>query len=119
MFKLFAFLILLIPSGIGSVPAIKPAVEAPTLTCPGISNLQKTGQTSASISYAWSNAYFGAQYKVWYVRQEDGYTSGYFYSYSPAYTFSGLSAGHYTFYFQALCEGEVSNYVGIEDTIAA
>lgn len=89
------------------------------LSCPAVSNLQKTGQTSDSFTFSWSVASPGVQYKVWYVRAEDGAFSGYFYTNNPAYCFSGLSAGHYTFYFQVLCGSESSEYIGIEDCIPA
>jgi hypothetical protein len=113
MLKLLAFLILLAPAN----PVSKPIVEPVVCTCPNISDLQKTAETSNSITYSWNNAYSGAQYRVWYSRQEDSYTSGFFYTYNTAYTFTGLSAGHYTFYFQAICGGETSGYIGTEDLI--
>jgi hypothetical protein len=113
MFKMFAFLFLFLPSVFGANPVTEPQ----PCTCPEISNLQKTGETSNSLSYAWSSGYMGAQYKVWYHRAEDGYTSGFFYTYNLSYNFTGLSAGHYTFYFQSLCGNETSSYIGIEDTV--
>ena len=113
MFKLLVFLILFLPSVLGADPIVEPSV----CSCPSVPNLQKTGQTSNSFTYGWGNAYTGAQYKVWYVRQEDGYNSGFFYTSSLSYSFTGLSAGHYTFYFQTQCDQESSSIIGIEDTI--
>ncbi len=114
MFKLLAFSFFLIPSIFGFTPLTNSSI----CTCPGISNLQKTGQSSSSFTYTWSNSN-ATQYKVWYTRQEDGYTSGFFYTTNPSFNFTGLSNGHYTFYFQTVCGGESSGYIGIEDTIGA
>ena len=113
MFKLLAFLMLFMPSVFGAAPSTAPM----DCTCPSVPNLQKTGQTSTSFTYGWTTAYTGAQYKVWYIRQEDGYNSGFFYTSSLSYSFTGLSAGHYTFYFQTQCDQEASSVIGIEDTI--
>ena len=113
MFKLLAFLILFLSSVSGFASSSEPV----PCSCLNVTELQKTGQSSSSISYSWSNAYSGAQFRVWYARQEDSYTSGFFYTNNLSFDFTGLSAGHYTFYFQVLCGGETSGYIGIEDTI--
>jgi len=113
MFKLFAFLILFLSSVSGFAASSEPT----PYSCPNVTTLQKTGQTSNSISYSWDNAYTGAQFRVWYTRQEDSYTSGFFYTNYLSFDFTGLSAGNYTFYFQVLCGGETSGIIGIEDTI--
>lgn len=113
MFKIIVFLILFLPSVIGAAPSTEPGI----CFCPNITNLQKSGQTDNSFTFDWTSAYSGAQYKVWYVRQEDGYTSGYSYTSNNSFNFTGLSAGHYTFYIQTLCEQENSSAVGIEDLI--
>jgi hypothetical protein len=110
MFQLFVFLTLFQWSALSLDPAALPA----PCDCPGVTNLQKTWQTATSVTYGWDPASGGVQYKVWYTRQEGGYSSGYFYTGSPSYQFTGLSAGHYTFYFQTLCEGETSGYIGAE-----
>lgn len=115
MFKMFVFLSLFNLSAFD----FGPATETASSECPGVTNLQKTGQTSNSIAYSWSSAYNGAQYAVWYVRREDGYSSGLFYTSSTSYNFAGLSPGHYTFYFQTQCGEEMSGFIGIEDTISA
>lgn len=98
----------------------QPATESPAATCPGITTVEKIYQTGNSRVYEWNKVFEGAQYRVWYVRQEDGYNSGYLYTYNNAYVFSSLNAGHYTFYFQTVCGGgETSSYIGIEDVIGA
>ena len=113
MFKILAFLILFLPTVIGSVPSN----ESGSCYCPSITNLQKTGQTNNSFTFGWTSAYSGAIYKVWYVRQEDGYTSGCSYTSNNSFIFTGLSAGHYTFYIQTQCEQETSSAIGIEDLV--
>ncbi|MFN0214595.1 MAG: hypothetical protein ACKVT2_10105 [Saprospiraceae bacterium] len=111
MLHLLAFLLFLFPSN----HIIEPTNETALLTCPEVSGLQKTGETTNSISYTWNDD--GAEYKLWYTRAEDNYTSSFFYAYSTNYSFTGLSAGSYTFYFQALCGAETSGYIGVEDII--
>ncbi|MBC7777114.1 MAG: hypothetical protein H7246_16900 [Phycisphaerae bacterium] len=115
MFKLLAFLILFQTSIFAAAPSVEPSF----CSCPSVPNLQKTGQTTNSFTYGWTTAYSGAQYRVWYIRQEDGYNSGFIYTNSLSYSFTGLSAGHYTFYFQTMCEQEASSVIGIEDTVVA
>lgn len=96
-------------------PSTGPGAE---VSCPGISSLQEASQGSNSIAYSWSPGAYNPQYRVWYIRQEDSSFSGYFYTYNNAYEFSGLSAGHYTFYFQVVCGSEISSWIGIEDVIS-
>jgi|CXWL01.1.fsa_nt_gi hypothetical protein len=111
MTKMIVFMMLFLPSMFG----FSPASETATCDCSDITNLQETGQTSSSISYAWGGSLNATRYKLWYYRSEDQYTSGYFYTNSTAYTFTSLAAGHYTFYFVAECESEESNAIGVED----
>ncbi len=113
MFKILAFLILFLPTFMGAAPSTEPS----SCYCPGITNLHKVAQTDNSFTFDWTSAYSGAQYRVWYVRQEDGYNSGYSYTSNNSFNFTGLSAGHYTFYIQTLCEQETSSAIGIEDLI--
>lgn len=115
MFKMLVLISLLQLSS-SDFGAASPKVSA---DCPGASNLQKTGETGNSFTCSWVAAYSGAQYRVWYVRHDDGYNSGQTYTYSTSHNFTGLAAGHYTFYVQTICEGEVSSFIGIEDTICA
>lgn len=113
MLKLIAFLMLLLPNTQASIPTD----ASPVCTCPVVANLEKTGETSNSISYSWDNVYSGAQYRVWYTRAADNYTSDFSYTYNNSFTFNGLSAGSYTFYFQTICGEESSSYIGVEDII--
>lgn len=113
MTKMVVFMMLFLPS----MFAFMPAADLATCSCATVSNVQKTGQTSNSISYAWDGSQGATQYKVWFTRQEDQYTSSYFYTLTPSFTFTNLSAGHYTFNIVAECGGEASNIVGLEDFV--
>lgn len=90
--------------------------ESPDTTCPAPSNVHVTAKTSSSISFDWDDCgCFQTGYKVKYVRQGDGYNSPEYSTGSSAFTFSGLQAGTYTFYFKTDCGGEVSGAIVIED----
>ena len=88
-----------------------------TSTCPEVSNLHKTFETSNSFACAWNAANGATEYKLWYSRQEDNFTSGYFYTTNVAYTFTGLTTGRYTFYVATVCGTETSGWVVVEDDI--
>lgn len=91
--------------------------ELSECTCPEVTNVQKTGQTSSSISFSWLAAEGATQYKVWYVRQADGFVGGTTFTSATAHVFTGLTPGAYVFYFQTICGGEASGFIGVEDTI--
>ncbi|MBL7807832.1 MAG: fibronectin type III domain-containing protein [Saprospiraceae bacterium] len=107
--KIFAFCLFLTAAAWGN------ATNLPETTCPEPENVSKTGQTYNSFTFDWDPAFTGAQYRLWYVK--DGSASGFVYTYNLTYTFSNLSAGNYTFYFQTVCSGESSSYIGVEDWI--
>ena len=113
MLKMIAFLSIFLPSVLGNMPTTEQA----TCNCPSVTNLQKTGQTSSSISYSWSPVLGSSGYTVWYYRTEGQYTSATFSPNGTAYSFTGLVPGHYTFHVQAVCGGEGSNIIGVEDQI--
>ena len=115
---MFKLLVLLSFFQLSAFESQAPAIIAPSV-CPEVTDLQKDGQTSNSITFSWSSSTPTAQYRVWYVRHSDNAFSGYFYTSSPGYCFSGLSADTYTFYVQAICGHEFSEYIGIEDCIPA
>ena len=73
---------------LSSVTGFAASIEPMPCSCSNVTNLQKTAQSPSSFSYAWNHNYTGAQFKVWY-----------------------------TFYFQALCDGTPSGYIGIEDIL--
>ncbi|HLP92741.1 MAG TPA: hypothetical protein VK168_01850 [Saprospiraceae bacterium] len=78
-----------------------------------IENLQHTaGQ--GSVTYNW-NAVSGANnYKTYYVRLSDGYTSETFTVYSNYKPFYGLTSGAYRFYFAADCGSGTLEYIADE-----
>lgn len=106
------FLSFLIPSGVNHTTL---DISKQVCTCPEVTNLHKTSETSTSKSYGWNGS--GSEYKVWYYRSEDSYTSSVSTAYSTSYTFSGLTAGHYTFYVQTVCGAEASGFIGVEDVV--
>ncbi len=105
-FKGFLLALFLIP-GISAYSA--PPVYLP-ITCP-IQDLVKTNQSTGTVSYAWSAVSGATEYKVWYVRTSDNYASQVYTTGSSSFTFSGLSAGTYRFYFAAVCGQESLDYI--------
>lgn len=112
MLKSIIFLAAFLPSLFGSEPVIP---MAPDCACSAVANAQRTGQGSGSVSFSWFSSSEATQYKLWYVRQADGYTSSPVFTTASSYTFSGLAAGTYSFYFVKQCGGEESNIIGIDD----
>lgn len=108
MLKMLVFLLYLLPSN------IQPGEVC---NCPQVSNLQTIGKTNSSYSISWSGNSFASGYTAKYVRQEDGYESPEFSASSGSFTFSNLPAGRYTFQVAAVCNGEKSSFIGIEDII--
>jgi hypothetical protein len=115
MFKIIVFILFFAPMSL-DLSAL-PTTTANDCACPTVSNVQKTGSTSHSLSYAWTGSGQANQYKIWYVRKSDGYTSADFYTSTNSYTFSNLQAGQYTFYFVAICGTESSDFIGVEDIL--
>jgi hypothetical protein len=113
MIKILAFVFAFLPTMMTS-PDTSTTTDC---SCPSIGNLQKTFQSTGSVAFTWSAASGASQYKLWYVRESDGFTSSNIYTTSTSYNFSGLAAGQYDFYFQAVCNGESSSFVGWEDTV--
>lgn len=86
--------------------------------CPSITGLQMTGVTSSAVTYAWSGSQGATQYKVWFSRQEDNFTSDFFYTTANSHTFSSLPSGTYTFFFAVICGDETSGFIGVEDIVS-
>ena len=108
----FLFFALIVLSG------FSPIGKTVTADCPAVSNLHKTGETASTFTFAWDEPLVAVQYKVWWVRQEDGCTGASYLTTGSAFTFTGLAAGHYTFYAVTVCTGGESGWIGIEDAIA-
>ncbi len=114
MTKILVFLLFLLPMTFG----FSPVREVATCACPAVTNLQKTGQGSGSISFSWSSGYDATQYKLWYVRAADGYTSSPVYLDNASHAYSNLAAGRHAFYFVTVCSGEESGFIGTEEIIS-
>jgi len=113
MLKILIFLLLLLPLTFG----FSSREVSGSCNCPSVSNVQKTGQTSTSISFSWNGPQGATGYNVWYDSQTDQNSSAYYYSTSASYEFTNLTPGNYTFYFEVIC-GEVSSgWVGVEDVV--
>ena len=90
--------------------------ESTDVTCPTPTNVQVSGQSSGTISFDWDDCgCLSTGFTVKYLRQSDGYTSPETTVTSSNYTFSGLTAGTYKFYFRTKCGGETSGAIVIED----
>lgn len=91
-----------------------PEVPQP-LSCP-IQGLTKTGQSEGSVAFSWGSVPSATEYRVYYVRTSDNYTSGVFTTGSTSISFNDLPAGTYRFYFAAVCGQESLDWI-IDDVI--
>lgn len=102
-------LLISIISGFTNPSAIEP-------TCPG-PHVYVTSQSSGSVSFSWNTVSGGSEYVVFYIRQPNSYTSQQTYTYNTSITYSGLPSGTYSFYFAAVCGGELSEIIIIDDLV--
>ncbi|MCU0346077.1 MAG: fibronectin type III domain-containing protein [Saprospiraceae bacterium] len=102
-----------LPMAFGFTPPSQPLQD---VTYDAPTNVQKTSSSSGSISFAWDASFQAVQYKMYYVKRGSS-ASSYFYTTNTNYTFSGLPAGEYYFYFAAVYDGGVSPWIVIEDQI--
>lgn len=109
--QLCFLLALLVPVMIGvQATTTRPLnYEAPSVS--------QTGQTSSSASFDWNAVSEAIGYEVWYVRRQNNYTSPVMGTGDTDITVSGLTWGTYKFYFRAVFENGVSDYVIIDDLI--
>ncbi|MEI6410570.1 MAG: hypothetical protein WCR52_14365 [Bacteroidota bacterium] len=112
--KLTIVLLLLVPAVPGISSNVTPV--ATELACP-TPNVSKTGQGSGSISFAWGPVSGAASYNVWYVRKDNNTSSAVFNTATNSFTFSGLEAGNYRFYFSTVCADGSSEYVIIDELV--
>ena len=112
MKKAFFLLLLALPLVFGFA---MPPTASTDCTCGTPTNVHKTGSTLTSATYAWNAVGGAASYKVKYVRQSDGYQSSEWTTSSTSFTFTGLAAGAYKFYFATNCDGEASDFIVIDD----
>ena len=59
----------------------------------------------------------GSGYVVFYVRQDDNYTSSQTTTSNTSITYSGLPSGKYNFYIATVCGSTLSDFIVIEDLI--
>lgn len=76
-----------------------------------------TGQTSNSASFDWSPVYSATEYKVWYYRKEDDFTSQEVFTSSTDISFTNLEEGTYEFYFATVCGGIISQVIVTDDLL--
>lgn len=109
-FNLFLLLPLLAP--------VAPSFSLPTATvevsCTAPSPT-KNAHSSGYISFSWSAVPGATDYRVWYVRHQDSFTSESVLTGGTSCSFSGLPAGNYSFYFQTVCGETASEYVIVDD----
>ncbi len=84
-------------------------------SCDAPGNVVKTGQTDSSVSFSWGAVAGATDYKVWYVRIDDNYTSAQTTATGTSINYSGLPTGRYVFYFSTNCGGETSSIIIMED----
>ncbi len=115
MLKMFVFWLLLQPLyPIAPLPA-NGSLEG--CSCPTATNLQKTGETTTSYSFTWTGNAEAINYEVWYVRENDAFTSSVVTTTTTAHTFNNLLPGQHTFYVRVVCDCGTSGFIGIEDLI--
>lgn len=85
--------------------------------CPPVLHFYKTGKTSGSVSVSWGSAGDTVLYRLWYVREADGYVGQTTFTSATTHTFTGLIPGRYTFYIATVCGEETSSFIGVEDVI--
>jgi hypothetical protein len=102
---------LLFPIFYGFVPPTM--LEA---TCPG-PQVSVTSQGTGAASFSWSAVSGATGYVVYYVRQDDHYTSSPIFTTSTSIMYSGLPSGRYNFCFGSVCGNEFSEIIIIEDLV--
>lgn len=105
--------LLLLPAGIGlSASSLHVTSGEPAASL--------TSQTSNSASFAWAAVGEASSYQSYYVRAENGYTSGVVGTTATSLTHSGLVSGTYKFYFRSvLKDGSYSSYIIIDEIVIA
>ena len=92
-------------------------LQAATWTsCLQPQNVQKTAQTTSTVSFDWDDCEcIPTEYRVYYV--VNGNASQEFAVTSSDFTFTGLSAGTYDFYFYTVCGTQQSAAIIITDIV--
>lgn len=105
-------LFLLFPLLLGFLP---PPTDHET-TCPG-PQVSVSSQGSGEVSFSW-NAVSGASgYVVYFVREDENYTSFPIFTQNTSIVYSGLPSGRYNFCFATVCGSEYSAIIIVEDLV--
>ncbi len=105
--------LLLLPAGVGlSASSLHITSGEPAVTL--------ASQTSNSATFSWAAVAEASSYQSYYVRAENGYTSGVVGTTATSLTHSGLVSGTYKFYFRSvLKDGSYSSYIIIDEIVIA
>ena len=108
--KMCFLLILLVPvtTGVSASPA---PLNYPPPT------VSVSGRGPNAIAFTWGAVSGAVSYEVWYVKVSTGNTSAVFNTSNTNFSFSGLPAGEYEFYFTSVFEEKTSDYVIVDDLI--
>lgn len=115
MLKMFVFWLLLQPWQFNALNEVS-SYESCNL-CPTVTNVQGSTSIQGTYSLSWNAVPSAIEYKVWYVRHSDGYTSAEFATLSSGWVFPSLTSGTHTFYIKSVCENGTTNFIGVEDLI--
>lgn len=99
-----------------SSPVRAGVPPTPEVTCPA-PEVSIAEQAAASVTFTWNAVSGATQYRIWYVRREDNYTSSVITTGGTSVTFSNLPPGTYDFYFQTSCGGEGNSAIITQDII--
>lgn len=86
----------------------------PEVTCP-TPEVSITEQAASSVTFSWNAVSGATQYRIWYVRREDNYTSSVITTGGTSVTFSNLTSGTYDFHFQTSCGGDGNSAIIIAE----
>jgi hypothetical protein len=74
-----------------------------------------TMQSASAVSFAWDAVAGATEYRVWYERQQDNFSSSTTSTGNTNITFTNLPAGTYKFYFATVCGmGTSTSYVIVD-----
>ncbi len=112
MIILLAFLVPLI-----AATTIQPTVNN-DLSCDEPENVEKTGETGTTISFSWDACNCGeTSYKLYYWKDGESNPGPDNFTTNTNFTFTGLSAGDYSFYIHTVCGAQTSTAFIVIDEI--
>lgn len=90
--------------------------NVPETTCPG-PQVAVVSQGAGEVSFSWNTVSGATGYVVYYVRQNDNYTSTPDFTQSTSIAYCDLPSGRYNFCFATVCGSEYSAIIIIEDLV--